>query len=75
MLRKGLVIATLLRRGHRPVCQRSLRTHFCGIGDLPEEILAQPAFTLASTKTDVDLVVVSAAELGLASIQFASPIL
>jgi hypothetical protein len=37
----------------------------CGIGDLAEEILARPAFTLASTKTDVDLVVVSAAELGL----------
>jgi hypothetical protein len=26
----------------------------CGIGDLAEEILAPPAFTLASTKTDVD---------------------
>jgi hypothetical protein len=26
----------------------------CGIGDLAEEILARPAFTLASTKTDVD---------------------
>ena len=38
----------------------------CGIGDLAEEILARPAFTLASTKTDVDLVVVSAAELGFA---------
>ena len=37
----------------------------CGIGDLAEEILARPAFTLASTKTDVDLVVISAAELGL----------
>ena len=37
----------------------------CGIGDLAEEILARPAFTLAATKTDVDLVVVSAAELGL----------
>jgi hypothetical protein len=37
----------------------------CGIGDLAEEILARPAFTLASTKTDVDLVAVSAAELGL----------
>ena len=36
----------------------------CGIGDLAEEILARPAFTLAATKTDVDLVVVSAAELG-----------
>jgi len=37
----------------------------CGIGDLAEEILARPAFRLASTKTDVDLVVVSAAELGI----------
>jgi hypothetical protein len=37
----------------------------CGIGDLAEEILARAAFTLASTKTDVDLVVVSAAGLGL----------
>jgi hypothetical protein len=37
----------------------------CGIGDLAEEILARPAFTLASNKTAVDLVVVSAAELGL----------
>jgi hypothetical protein len=36
----------------------------CGIGDLAEEILARPAFTLVSTKTDVDLVVVSAADLG-----------
>ena len=34
----------------------------CGIGDLAEEILARPAFTLASTKTDVGLVVVSAVE-------------
>jgi hypothetical protein len=38
----------------------------CGVGDLAEEALARSAFTLASTKTDVDLVVVSAAELGLA---------
>src|SRR5215831_698197 len=38
----------------------------CGVGDLAEEALARPAFTLASTKTDVDLVIVSAAELGLA---------
>jgi hypothetical protein len=37
----------------------------CGIGDLAEEALARPAFTLASAKTNVDLVVVSAAELGL----------
>jgi len=38
----------------------------CGVGDLAEEILARPAFTLAAAKTDVDLVVVSAAELGFA---------
>jgi hypothetical protein len=38
----------------------------CGIGDMAEEILARPAFTLASSKTEVDLVVVSAADLGLA---------
>jgi len=37
----------------------------CGIGDLAEEILGRPAFTLSSTQTDVDLVVVSPAELGL----------
>ncbi len=37
----------------------------CGIGDLAEEILARAAFTLASNKTEVDLVVVSAAGLGL----------
>jgi hypothetical protein len=37
----------------------------CGIGDLADEILARPAFTLASTRTEVDLVVGSAVELGL----------
>ena len=37
----------------------------CGVGDLAEEALARPAFTLASARTDVDLVAVSAAELGL----------
>ena len=39
----------------------------CGIGDLAEEILARPAFTLTSTKMDVDLVVLSAAELGVST--------
>lgn len=38
----------------------------CGIGDLAEEILARPAFILASSKTEVDLVAVSADDLGLA---------
>jgi hypothetical protein len=36
----------------------------CGIGDQAEEILARPAFTVRATKTDVELVAVSAAELG-----------
>jgi hypothetical protein len=36
----------------------------CGIGDLAEEILARPAFTLSAAKTDVELVAVSAADLG-----------
>jgi hypothetical protein len=37
----------------------------CGVGDLAEEALARPAFTLAAARTEVDLVAVSAAELGL----------
>lgn len=36
----------------------------CGIGDSAAEILARPTFTLYATKTDVELVAVSAAELG-----------
>ncbi|MDE5454126.1 DUF1127 domain-containing protein [Bradyrhizobium sp. CSA112] len=36
----------------------------CGIGNLAGEILARPAFTLSATKTNVELFVVSAAELG-----------
>ena len=39
----------------------------CSIGDLAAEILARPAFTLSATKTDVELVAVSAAELGFQS--------
>ncbi len=37
----------------------------CGIGDLAEEILVRPAFALNRTTTDVHLVVVSVAELGI----------
>jgi hypothetical protein len=37
----------------------------CDIGDLAQEIIARPAFTIAPTRTAVDLVTVSAAELGL----------
>jgi hypothetical protein len=36
----------------------------CGIGGSAEEILARPAFTVSATKTDVELMAVSAAELG-----------
>nr|WP_245329228.1 hypothetical protein [Bradyrhizobium centrolobii] len=36
----------------------------CHVGGLAAEILARPAFTVSSTKKDVELVTVSAAELG-----------
>jgi hypothetical protein len=36
----------------------------CGTGGLAAEIIARPTFTLYATKTDVELVAVSAAELG-----------
>ena len=36
----------------------------CGIGDLAQEILARPAFTLRTARTEVELIAVSAAELG-----------
>jgi hypothetical protein len=36
----------------------------CGILDSAEEILARPTFTLSATKADVELLAVSAAELG-----------
>src|SRR5262245_64221603 len=37
----------------------------CGVGDLAEQILARPFRSLNATKMDIDLVVVSAAELGI----------
>jgi hypothetical protein len=36
----------------------------CGIGSLAEEILARPTFTVSAMKTNVELLAVSAAELG-----------
>jgi hypothetical protein len=36
----------------------------CAIGDSASQILARPAFTVSATRTDIDLVAVSAAELG-----------
>ncbi|WP_027572161.1 DUF1127 domain-containing protein [Bradyrhizobium sp. WSM1743] len=37
----------------------------CGVGDSAAEVLARPAFTLSGQKTEVELLSVSAAELGL----------
>ena len=36
----------------------------CGIGGLAEEVLARPAFNVGTTRTNVELFAVSAAELG-----------
>jgi hypothetical protein len=36
----------------------------CGIGETAEEVLARPAFTLSATRADVELLAVSADELG-----------
>ncbi|MEH2500419.1 uncharacterized protein YjiS (DUF1127 family) [Bradyrhizobium sp. AZCC 1678] len=36
----------------------------CGVGGTAEEVLARPAFSLSATRTDVELLAVSAAELG-----------
>jgi hypothetical protein len=42
----------------------ALDTAGCAIGDSAQEILARPAFTVSATKTSVELVAVSVAELG-----------
>jgi hypothetical protein len=44
--------------------RNALEAAGCGVGDTAEEILARPAFILSPAKTDVELVAVSAAELG-----------
>ncbi|QIO37266.2 DUF1127 domain-containing protein [Bradyrhizobium sp. 1(2017)] len=44
--------------------RNALNARGCGVGDLAGEIMARPAFTLSATKTDLELVTVSAAELG-----------
>jgi hypothetical protein len=40
----------------------------CALGKSAGEILARPAFTLSATKTDVELIAVSAAELGFQTV-------
>jgi hypothetical protein len=42
----------------------ALHAKGCSVGGLAAEILARPAFIVSTTKTDVELVAVSAAELG-----------
>ena len=44
--------------------RNALNVAGCAIGDSAAEILARPAFRLSAMKTDVELVAVSAAELG-----------
>ena len=36
----------------------------CGVGDMAEQVLARPAFTVSHTRQDIDLVSVSVRELG-----------
>jgi hypothetical protein len=44
--------------------RRALTDAGCGVGDTAEEVLARPAFTLSVTRTELELLAVSAAELG-----------
>jgi len=44
--------------------RRALYAAGCGVGDAAEQILARPAFTLSARRTELELLVVSAAELG-----------
>jgi hypothetical protein len=46
------------------VLRDALATARCGVGDLAEQILWRPAFSLSPARIDVDLVSVSAADLG-----------
>ncbi|RZN07180.1 hypothetical protein CWO91_28455 [Bradyrhizobium genosp. SA-3] len=39
----------------------------CGVGNSAAEVLARPAFTVSGNKADLDLVIVSAAQLGIQS--------
>ncbi|KYK47337.1 hypothetical protein A1D31_31720 [Bradyrhizobium liaoningense] len=44
--------------------RNALNARGCGVGELASEIMARPAFTLNTAKADLELVTVSAAELG-----------
>lgn len=47
-----------------PAIRNAMSAIGCGIGNSAGEVLARPAFTVSSIRTDVDLVVISAAQLG-----------
>ena len=55
---------TLGRFANSLALANALYAKGCGIGGLAAEILARPAFVVSTTKTDVELVTVSPAELG-----------
>jgi hypothetical protein len=55
---------TLGRFANSFALRNALDAAGCGVGDLAEQILARPAFAMNPAEVDVDLVVVSAAELG-----------
>jgi hypothetical protein len=63
-VRKVWKTITLGRFANTFALRNALDAAGCGIGDLAEQILARPAFAMNPTEVDVDLVVVSAAELG-----------
>ncbi|MFZ0351900.1 MAG: hypothetical protein WAM03_27770, partial [Pseudolabrys sp.] len=62
-VRKVWKTITLGRFANTFALRNALDAAGCGIGDLAEQILARPAFAMNPAE-DVDLVVVSAAELG-----------
>jgi hypothetical protein len=64
-VRKVWKTITLGRFANTFALRNALDAAGCGIGDLAEQILARPAFTLNPVNVDVDLVVVSGAELGM----------
>lgn len=47
-----------------PAIRNAMSAIGCGIGNLAGEVLARPAFTVSGIRTDVDLVVISPAQLG-----------
>jgi hypothetical protein len=54
---------------HRSVegLRDALKRANCKIGDLADEVLDRPSFTMSTTTTDVDLAVLSVAEMGFAA--------